>query len=192
MKLRLADIKEKLISELRENDYGVKDEVNTFLKITDSDSEKTYIIDNRDHTGPILLKSFIEWIEGFDKDVKLIFITMGFFHEDVYKYLIEGGMVGRLALLQFGQRSIYDDELHTGIFGNTSGEVFEILIDVVGNEMGIEIERELCAYCDRDKVVYCEECLSRLCSEHFIPCPLCRAKLCHPDTGERCYYEHNC
>lgn len=190
MNIRTSDIKDKLKSRFLKNGYKILEAKNTFLKI--SDAEKTYTIDNIDHTGPVLFKSFKEWIDTFDESEDLILITVGFFHTDISKYLAKSGNTDRIALLQFGLRSIYDDEIETDIFGNTNTNIFRILIEVINEEMRVSFSPEHCDYCERDSAGYCVECGARLCPEHFIPCPLCGAKLCHPDSGKRCYYEHDC
>jgi len=187
---RLAEIKGELRERYSNAGLVVSPKNNYFLYLTKG--KDIYIIDHQEHTGPILFKSFKDWLGEFGGYTQLILITLGFFHKQATDYILESNLGAKVTLLQFGIHSIYDDELHPQIFGDRESIVCKILFDTIRDRMGIDFSDDICKYCSRKAVAQCVICASHLCSDHFIPCPLCRAKLCHPDSGRECYYQHNC
>jgi len=185
---RISDIKAPLIKLLKEIKSGFEEKENILLKI--KVNGKTYIIDNKDQTGPIMLSNLRGWIGGFDVKDHLILITMGYFHSKCYHYIIDEKMLSRVCLIEIGLRDFYDEKARPGAFCECENIIYNLIFTVL-NEMGVTLSEVACKYCDDKVIAYCRGCGALLSKSHFIHCPLCMATLCHPDVSD-CYYKHEC
>lgn len=55
----------------------------------------------------------------------------------------------------------------------------------------IVVQNGGCGYCARETLTLCQVCQSPLCENHHLYCPLCHARLCHPDVKD-CFFNHRC
>jgi hypothetical protein len=185
---RITDIKSPLSELLKEAKIGFEEKENILLKI--KVHGETYIIDNKDQTGPIMLSNLRGWIGGFDVKDHLILITMGYFHSKCYHYIIDEKMLSRVCLIGVGLRDFYDERARPEAFGECENIIYNLIFGIF-DEKGMPIKEVTCKYCDDKVVAYCRGCGALLSKSHFIHCPLCSANLCHPDVSD-CYYKHEC
>ncbi|HDM43313.1 MAG TPA: hypothetical protein ENG29_02880 [Firmicutes bacterium] len=185
---RITDIERPLVEALEKRGRSVEKAMGAFLRV--SVGEKIYVIDNKDHSGPVMLSNLRGWIDSFDRGDHLILLTMGFFHPRCYQYLIDEKILSRIALIGIGLRDFYDEEAKATAFGEVEGGVFDAVVSVLGDR-GIDVDVVTCKYCGGRVVAYCCGCSALLCKSHFIQCPLCKATLCHTDVSD-CYYKHEC
>jgi len=185
---RITDIKAPLIKLLKEAKLDFEERANTLLCVRVND--ETYIIDNKDQTGPIMLSNLRGWIGGFDVKDHLILITMGYFHPKCYHYIIDEKMLSRVSLIGVGLRDFYDETAKVEAFGECENIIYDLIYRIF-DEKGIPIKEATCKYCDDRVVAYCRVCGALLSKSHFIHCPLCMVTLCHPDVSG-CYYKHEC
>ncbi|MGQ9706304.1 MAG: hypothetical protein ACUVWP_04780 [bacterium] len=185
---RITDIKAPLIKLLKEAniDFVERGDILLGVKVND----ETYIIDNKDQTGPIMLSNLRGWIGGFEPEDHLIFITMGYFHHKCFEYIIDEKMLSRVCLIGVGLRDFYDEMVKCEAFGEYENIVFDLIYRVF-DENGIPIKEATCKHCNDKVVAYCKGCGALLSKSHFIHCPLCMSTLCHPDVSD-CYYKHEC
>ena len=149
-----------------------------------------FLMDTKEQTGPILLANLENWIASLPGDAHLILFTMGFFHPRAIAHLIQRGQNSRVALVQMGLASFFDEQARPSKFGETDSLVFKTLEEEMAKQ-GISLTPISCSYCPAAVVGVCRDCGKLLCKDHFISCAICRSNFCHPDSGE-CYFRHEC
>ena len=184
---RLSEIIPQLTERFRERGWPVRQRKDVFLEA--EAGEKTLVIDGMERTGPIYWPNLSPWIKRCG-DGQLILLTMGFFPKEALGEFLKTGLARRVALIELGLASFFETEPRPRKLGRVDTEPFQVVEEVLAGE-GIKPELITCRYCREAPVVGCEECGNLICKSHFISCPLCRAKLCHPDVAD-CYFKHNC
>jgi len=149
-----------------------------------------YVVDIREHTGPIHWPSLRDWIRQFDGQRKLILLTMGFFpKKSILELLKDPQRAGRVSIVGMGLRDYFDTEFKPRKLGPAS-PLLDAVEEVLAGR-GISLQAITCDYCSERPLAGCDVCGALLCKSHFIPCPLCNARLCHPDVND-CYFKHQC
>jgi len=157
--------------------------------LVESQNDK-YLLELRDHTGPILLGEFDGWLAGLPQATHGILVSMGFFHPKVFQVIIEKSLLNTIALIEMGLHSFYEEEIHARFFGESDNEVFTSLISAF---ISLDVPPSaVMDYYGRGKAMsFCFHC-NRLLSKHsFMTCPLCTRHICHPDVCD-CYFKHEC
>jgi len=148
-----------------------------------------HVLDIREHTGPIHWPSLKDWIEQLGKS-KLVLLTMGFFPKKTLSELLKDpARAGRVVLMGMGLRDFFDTEFRPRRLGPASA-LAEVVEEALTGR-GLSPQAISCDYCAERPLATCKVCGSLLCKSHFIPCPLCGARLCHPDV-KNCYFQHEC
>ena len=186
---RLSEIVPALREACQENGWPARLGEQALLEV--ETSEAAYVLDAREHTGPIHWRSLEEWTARFGAEKRLILLTMGFFPvKTLGQLLARPDLTRRVALVEMGMRSFFDTEFRARKFGQLKTLLFQEVERILAGE-GIELRAVTCAYCAENPLTACRECGRLICKSHFIPCPLCQARLCHPDVSD-CYFRHEC
>jgi len=151
---------------------------------------KRYLIDVKEHTGPIYWLNLRDWIGRFGEGGQIL-MTMGFFPDKAIGQLLsERDLAKRVALVGMGLTSIFETEFKPRKLGQTETPLFLVVEDIFARR-GIQLQGISCHYCAGRPLASCQICDALSCKNHFIVCPLCRAYLCHPDVKD-CYFKHKC
>jgi hypothetical protein len=185
---RFSEVIPQLSERLKQTGAQVSAPAGALLAV-ELQGEK-YLLDSKEQTGPILPANLEKWIAGLPADAHLILLTMGFFHPRAIAFLIQQGQNSRVALVQMGLASFFDEQARPAKFGETDTPVFKALEEEMSN-LGNELAPVSCSYCSATAVGVCRDCGKLLCKDHFISCAICRGNFCHPDSGE-CYFRHQC
>jgi hypothetical protein len=149
-----------------------------------------YIIDVKEHTGPIYWPNLRDWIGRFG-EVGQILMAMGFFPDKAIGQLLnEPKLAKRIALAWMGLTSFFETEFKPKKFGQTESPLFLVVEEILA-ERGIQLQDVSCRYCAGKLLASCQICGALICKNHFIRCPLCKAHFCHPDA-KGCYFTHEC
>jgi len=152
--------------------------------------EKRYIIDVKEHTGPIYWPNPRNWIGRLGEGSQIL-MTMGFFPDKAIGQLLsEPELAKRVALVGMGLTSFFETEFKPQKFGQAETSLFRVVEDILARR-GIQLQEISCHYCAGRPLSSCQICGDLSCKNHFIVCPLCRAYLCHPDV-KGCYFKHEC
>ncbi len=188
---RLSELLPELIERFRERGWEVERPREAFLRV--NAAGEGYTIDGLERTGPVYWPHLKDWVErcGGDKgEGQLILLAMGFFAKEALGEFLNTGLNGRAALVELGLRSFFDEEPRPRKIGRTATEPFRIVEETL-EAKGLTLQAITCEWCRQSPVAACAECGNLLCKSHFISCPLCGTKLCHPDVGD-CYFKHRC
>ena len=151
---------------------------------------KRYIIDVKEHTGPIYWPNLREWTAHLGEGGQIL-MTMGFFPDKTIGQLLrEVELAKRVALVGMGLTSFFETEFKPRKFGQTETSPF-LAVEHILARRGIQLQEISCHYCAGRPLASCQICGALSCKNHFIACPLCRAYLCHPDVKD-CYFKHEC
>jgi len=186
---RLSEIVPPLREACREKGWATRPGERALLEIETSDA--SYVLDVKEHTGPIYWRSLEEWVGRFGPGEHLILLTMGFFPvKTLGQLLARPELYRRVALVEMGMQSFFDAEFKARKFGQFNTPLFREVERVLAGE-GVELRPVTCLYCAENPLTTCQGCGRLICKSHFIPCPLCGARLCHPDVKD-CYFRHEC
>jgi len=152
---------------------------------------KIVLVDSRETAGPVTARLLSTWAGGLKGDYRVL-VTVGFYVKSAVSLaLTDDSMRGRVSLVELGLRDYFDSELKPRVFLNEP-ERFTELFREASEKLGIRFERFRCDFCGEPIKGACKVCGAILCSSHLIICPICRSTFCHPDTGNKCFYEHEC
>jgi len=182
---RLSELLPGLAERSRRRGWRVRRPRDVLLRLDTDDG--AYVIDGLERTGPVYFSHLREWIARCGEG-QLILLAMGFFPQEALGEFLNRGLNGRAALVELGLESFFDREPRPRKLGRTATEPFQVLEEVLAKE-GLTPQAITCGWCTQAPVAGCTECGSLLCRSHFLVCPLCGAKLCHPDVS-RCYFDH--
>lgn len=187
---RVSDVKPDLERAYRELGWRVAVKTTAMLEVKRRD--KVCVIDVKEHTGPVYKRDLEQWIRNYPHADWLILITMGFFAPDSYRFVLASEeRVRKVALVSLGLRDYFDQDFRPmKLVASKPSELFRELENVIG-KWGLRLRSVPCNYCNRMAIIFCRECDVMLCRDHFIPCPVCHVKLCHPDVN-RCFFAHEC
>ncbi len=186
---RLSEIIPHLIASCRERGWLARRGERAWLEVV-AEGEP-FVIDAKEHTGPIYWPNLEGWMALFPASSHLILLTMGFLPTRTLGQLLgQPGLAGRVELVELGLRSFFDTEFRPRKFGQTETALYRVVEGALA-QWAVEPQAITCRYCSGKPLAACEACGHLICKSHFIPCPLCRACLCHPDASD-CYFEHEC
>ena len=185
---RLSEIVPAIKAAAEKRGWQTRSGERTLLEVV-ADGRR-YIIDVKEHTGPLYWPNLRDWT-GRCGEGSQILMTMGFFPDKTIGQLLnEPELAKRVALVGMGLQSFFDTEFRAIKFGQLKTLLFQEVERILAGE-GIELQAVTCAYCVGNPLTACRECGRLICKSHFIPCPLCQARLCHPDAND-CYFRHEC
>ena len=186
---RLSEIVPALREACREKGWLARSGEQALLEV--ETPEASYVLDAREHTGPIYWRSLEGWAGRFGAEKRLILLTMGFFPDRAIGQLLnEPELAKRVTLVGMGLTSFFETEFRPKKFGQTEMPLFSV-VEAVLARSGVQLQEISCHYCTGRPLVSCQICGALSCKNHFIVCPLCRAYLCHPDVKD-CYFRHEC
>ncbi len=156
--------------------------------------EARIVVDGKEHTGPVTLREFDLWLQDLPAYSQAILIAMGFFRPEVHRRVLSDPAIrSKLVLISFGLRDYMDTVLKPKrlLVAEITEPVAELLS--ILEETGIHPEDVSCDYCPSKALVACSVCGLLLCKRHFIPCPVCKAIMCHStETRRHCFFKHAC
>jgi hypothetical protein len=185
---RLSDIKPDVEKRLRELGFSIKP--GRFLVEAEKEGE-LHVVDVRETTGPVGERLLATWLSDIG-EARAVLVAMGFFTKRALaKVVLDQDLRRRVALFWVGLKDWSDEvfkpfKLQLGPATPVSEAVEEALA-----ARGVVPKPAPCEYCTLKAISACSECYALLCKEHFMPCALCRAPLCHPSAG-RCFFSHKC
>jgi len=184
---RLSEIVPALREACQEESWSARPGEQAFLEI--ETREASYVLDAKEHTGPLYWLSLEEWIRRFRGEKHLILLTMGFFPAKTLGQLLDRpDLVRWVAPVEIGMQSFFDTEFKARELGQLNTPLFQEVERILAEE-GVEPQLVTCFYCAGNSPTACQEYGHLIYKSHFIPCPLCWARLCHPDVSD-CYFQH--
>ena len=185
---RLSDIIPRIEEESLRRRWQVLTRKGVTLQVQ-ADDER-FILDVREHTGPVLWPALEAWIDQLRCRGTPVLLAMGFFPKTALSKLLERPKrARRLVLVEMGLHDFFDTAFRPRRLGPTPP--FAAMVEEVLTERGLSLQPIPCDYCFERPLASCQVCGALLCKSHFIRCPLCNIRFCHPDVND-CYFKHHC
>jgi hypothetical protein len=185
---RLAELLEPFTMMMTALELPVEGQGTGTLAITAGG--RKYVLELRDHSGPILLREFDDWLATLGDDDHGVLVVMGFYHPKVMAELINRKLMNRIAIVSMGLKSMYDTGFAPQFLGESDSDVFTSLAAALISLGLPPLAMEDHFHKGRATSV-CLLCDKLLSKQSFIACPICGGHYCHPDVGI-CYFQHDC
>lgn len=187
---RISDLRPELEKACRELAWKVKH--GTVAMLEAEKDGKTCVIDAKEHTGPIFRGNLEQWTRDYPQAHWLILVTMGFFAPDSYRFVLATEeRRQRILLISLGLRDYFDREFKPRRLIATDPPELLHEVESALKRRKLPLVDVTCSHCNEKAITFCEKCGALLCKDHYIPCAVCRTKLCHPDIG-KCFFTHEC